>query len=77
MTAIGIVLVAIGAILRYAVTADASGIDLDMVGLILMVTGGVGFVLGLFEGKFRKNRVERHTSTDGTHVIEQSESSGI
>lgn len=77
MTAIGIVLVAIGAILRYAVTADASGIDLDMVGLILMVTGGVGFVLGLFEGKFRKSRVERHTSTDGTHVIEQSESSGI
>lgn len=77
MTAIGIVLVALGAILRYAVTADASGIDLDMVGLIMMATGGVAFVLGLFEGKFRKSRVERHSSTDGTHVVEESETSGL
>lgn len=77
MTATGIVLVAIGATLRYAITADASGIDLDMVGLILMVTGGVAFFLGLFEGKFRKNRTERHTSVDGTHVVEQSETSGL
>lgn len=77
MTAIGIVLVALGAILRYAVTAEASGIDLDMVGLIMMATGGVGFVLGLFEGKFRKSRVERHTSSDGSHVVEESETSGL
>jgi hypothetical protein len=77
MAAIGIVLIALGAVLRYAVTAEASGVDLDVVGIILMATGGVGFVLGLFEGKFRKNRVERHVSTDGQHVVEESETSGI
>jgi uncharacterized membrane protein HdeD (DUF308 family) len=42
-------LIAVGAILRYAVTADAvAGIDLDTAGLILMLVGAVGFVLGLF-----------------------------
>jgi hypothetical protein len=43
------VLIAVGAILRYAVTVDAvAGIDLDTAGLILMLVGAVGFVLGLF-----------------------------
>jgi uncharacterized membrane protein HdeD (DUF308 family) len=42
-------LIAVGAILRYAVTVDAvAGIDLDTAGLILMLVGAVGFVLGLF-----------------------------
>jgi hypothetical protein len=40
-------LFAVGAILRYAVTADVSGVDLDVVGLILMIVGVVGFVLSL------------------------------
>jgi uncharacterized membrane protein len=40
-------LFAVGAILRYAVTADVSGIDLDAVGLILMIVGVVGFALSL------------------------------
>jgi hypothetical protein len=42
-----IFLFAVGAILRYAVTADVSGIDLDVVGLILMIVGVVGLVLSL------------------------------
>ena len=77
LAAIGLILLAIGAVLRYAVTAEASGVDLDMIGLILMTTGAVGFLLGLFDGTFRKKRVERHVSTDGRHVIEETESSGI
>jgi Domain of unknown function (DUF6458) len=44
----GIFLVAAGAILRYAVTADVSGIDLEIVGVILMVAGAVLFLLSLF-----------------------------
>jgi hypothetical protein len=47
------------------------------VGLILMATGGVGFLLGIFEGKFRRNRSERHVSSDGQHVVEESETSGL
>ena len=41
-------LIAVGAILRYAVTAHLAGIDIQTVGLILMVVGIVGFVFALF-----------------------------
>jgi hypothetical protein len=43
-----IFLIAVGAILRYAVTATVSGIDLHTVGLILIVVGAIGLVLSLF-----------------------------
>jgi hypothetical protein len=41
-------LIAVGAILRYAVTADLAGIDLQVVGLILMIIGVLGFAISLF-----------------------------
>jgi hypothetical protein len=44
----GIFLVALGAILRYAVTAELAGIDIGTVGVILMVAGAVLFLLSLF-----------------------------
>jgi len=40
-----IFLIAVGAILRYAVTGNVEGIDLDVVGLILMIVGVIGLVL--------------------------------
>jgi hypothetical protein len=43
-----IFLIAVGAILRYAVTESVSGIDLGVVGLILMIAGAVGLVIGLY-----------------------------
>jgi hypothetical protein len=43
-----IFLIAIGAILRYAVTATTSGISLPTVGLILMIVGIAGLVLSIF-----------------------------
>lgn len=43
-----IFLIAVGAILRYAVTASTSGINLQTVGLILIIVGIVGVVLSLF-----------------------------
>ena len=42
-----LVLIAAGAILRYATDFDVQGVDIDTVGLILMIVGIVGFVLGL------------------------------
>lgn len=42
-----IFLIAVGAILRYAVTASTSGISLPTVGLILMIVGIIGLVLSL------------------------------
>jgi membrane protein implicated in regulation of membrane protease activity len=40
-------LIAVGAILYFAVTAELAGIDIQVVGLILMVVGVVGLALGL------------------------------
>jgi hypothetical protein len=42
-----IFLIAVGAILRYAVTATTSGISLPTVGLILMIVGIAGLVLSV------------------------------
>jgi hypothetical protein len=42
-----ILLFAVGAILRYAVTASVSGVSLTTVGLILMIVGTAGLVLTL------------------------------
>jgi hypothetical protein len=41
-------LIAVGAILRYAVTATVSGISIQTIGLILMLAGILGLVLSLF-----------------------------
>ena len=41
-------LIAVGAILRYAVTASVSGVSLATVGLILMIVGVVGLVISVF-----------------------------
>ena len=43
-----LLLIAVGAILRYAVTDSISGVDLATIGLILMIAGIVGLVISLF-----------------------------
>jgi hypothetical protein len=43
-----IFLIALGAILRYAVTASVAGVNIEVVGLILMIAGAIGLVIGLF-----------------------------
>jgi Co/Zn/Cd efflux system component len=40
-------LIAVGAILRYAVTASISGVDIQTVGLILMIVGILGLVVSI------------------------------
>lgn len=41
-------LIAVGAILRYAVSDSVSGVDIPTIGLILMVVGIVGLLISLF-----------------------------
>jgi hypothetical protein len=41
-------LIAVGAILYWAVNADISGLEISTVGLILMIVGVVGLVISLF-----------------------------
>ncbi len=57
---VALLLIAAGAILRYAVTAHLSGVDLRTVGAILMAVGAVGLVIAvvwLFSGRRRRTRV--------------------
>jgi heme/copper-type cytochrome/quinol oxidase subunit 2 len=48
-TGTSLLLIAIGAILRYAITAHVSWINLTTVDLVLMIVGIVGLVLSLLE----------------------------
>lgn len=43
-----LLLIAVGAVLRFAVTVSTNGINLHTVGVILMVVGGIGFLISLF-----------------------------
>ena len=42
-----IVLIAAGAVLRYAVSVHTSGFNLHTIGLILMIVGAVGLVVSI------------------------------
>jgi hypothetical protein len=42
-----LLLIAIGAVLKFAVTASVGGIDLGTVGIILMIVGVVGLLITL------------------------------
>ena len=44
---LSLLLIAVGAVLRFAVTADVSGWDLQTTGVILMIVGGVGLLVSL------------------------------
>jgi hypothetical protein len=44
---VSLVFIAAGAILKWAVTATTSGINLNTVGVVLMIVGAVGLVLSL------------------------------
>lgn len=54
---VSIFIAAVGAILRFAVTGDVSGIDIHTVGTILIIAGIVGLLLGLaleFSGRDKR-----------------------
>ena len=44
-----IFLIALGAILKFAVTATVAGVDIQTVGVILMVVGALALVISLME----------------------------
>ena len=77
----GIVLIALGAILAFAVTWQVSGVDLRVIGWILMVVGALGVVVELAVWAPRRRRMvqtdaygrtadgmpARRTTTDETY----------
>jgi hypothetical protein len=57
-----IFLLAIGAILTFAVHTTVAGISISAVGIILMVAGALGLILTMFLfSPMRRNRVTRTT----------------
>nr|MDQ3824006.1 DUF6458 family protein [Actinomycetota bacterium] len=44
---VGLLLIAVGAILAFAVEAEVSGVDVQVVGWILMLVGLIGILLDL------------------------------
>ena len=49
-----VALIAIGAILLFAVTASVAGVSLNTVGVILMIAGAVGLGIGLLTSARRE-----------------------
>ncbi len=47
-------LIAVGAILKWAITDHVNGVNLPMIGLILMVVGIIGLVLSLILASTRR-----------------------
>ena len=76
---LGIALIVIGAILRFAVMVQVEGVDLGLIGVILMIAGAVIFLVGLvFMVRKRQVTTTSHTSVDpvaGERVTQRSTTS--
>ncbi len=64
-TGTSVFLIALGAILTFAVDATVGGLDIDAVGIILMIAGVVGLLVSLFW----LDRMSAPRTT--THVVEE------
>lgn len=57
-------LLAVGGALYWAVTGDVEGVDLDVVGVILMIVGGLGLIWALLAAQatpWRRDAVDEET----------------
>jgi Domain of unknown function (DUF6458) len=68
---LSILLVAVGAVLTWAVSAEVSGIDITAVGVILMVVGIVGLLLSLVFWSSWGGFGARDSGGQNTTVIER------
>jgi hypothetical protein len=75
-TGFSIFLIALGAVLTFAVDATVSGLDLDVVGIILMIAGAIGVLMSLMwidraTSPRRHTVVEEHTAAPTRRVVEE------
>jgi uncharacterized membrane protein YuzA (DUF378 family) len=66
-----LVLIAVGAILKFAVTASVSGVSLPVVGVVLMVVGIAGVVLSLIMASTARRTQVVHQTARVDHVEPQ------
>ena len=74
MGALSVLLIAAGAILTFAIERTAEGVNLDTIGVILMVVGAIGLVAAMIRGGsflgFTRTR-ETAVTDDGHAVVER------
>ena len=68
-----LLLIAIGAVLKFAVTDNVKNVDLGTIGVILMIVGVLGLVLGLALTMTRR-RTDVITRPGRTTYVEPNES---
>lgn len=79
MAALGILLVVVGAIVAFGIDVVADGFDLQAIGYILMAGGAIALLVAAIRGagwmsmSNSSMRSERHVSSDGQHVVEETE----
>ncbi|MCL6551348.1 MAG: DUF6458 family protein [Acidothermus cellulolyticus] len=70
-----IFLMAVGAILTFAVHTSVSGVSVQTIGIILMVAGAIGLitVLTVFAPRRRTRIIETTPTTTREHIIERED----
>ena len=64
-----IVLIAVGAILKFAVNVDTDGFNLNTIGVILMVVGILGLLISLLMGSLWADRRASRTVVRERDVV--------
>ena len=81
LAGLGVVLIVVGAVMRYAINVDGrntEGFDVRMIGLIVMVGGGLTLAVAAIQGlgwmssKNSHVRSERSVGDNGRTVIEDT-----
>jgi hypothetical protein len=71
---VSLILVAAGAVLVWGVTGELSGLDVDAIGVILIVVGLIGFVLSMiFWSSWGPTGRRRTASVDGPEYVRRDE----
>ncbi|MGH3104889.1 MAG: DUF6458 family protein [Gaiellaceae bacterium] len=70
---VSLILIAVGAILTWGVTADAEGLDVDAIGVILMIVGLAGAILSMiFWSQWSPVYRGRRTYVEGEAPVRRS-----
>jgi len=78
MAAIGIILIVAGAIIAWGVNAAVDGVDLQVIGYIVMAGGAIALLVaaiqaaGWWSRSTTRMQTERHVSPDGRHYVEET-----
>ena len=68
---LSVLLIAVGAVLAWAVNAEVSGIDLQMAGVILVIVGVIGLIASLIFWSSWGGFGRRDAASASTTVIER------